>query len=179
MSYPAYDSTAEGRPSDAEIAELPYRLGVGVLLLNRANRVFVAQRLDMKTEAWQMPQGGIDPGEDPLQAAFRELKEEIGTNRAQALRETEWIAYDLPRELIPKLWKGRYRGQKQKWYAMRFLGSDEEIDIDGPEPEFSAWRWAEFEHLPELIVPFKRNLYRRLVDEFRPLLGTAPPAAGR
>lgn len=170
MPHPAYDPEAQGRPSDAEIAALPYRLGVGMLLLNRENRVFVAQRLDMRSEAWQMPQGGIDPGEDPRRAAFRELKEEIGTDRAEILAETDWLAYDLPRELVPKLWKGRYRGQKQKWFALRFLGSDAEIDIEGPHPEFSAWRWAEFERLPELIVPFKRGLYAHLVEAFRPLL---------
>jgi len=170
MTHPAYDPQAAGRPSDDEIAALPYRLGVGMLLLNHEKRVFVAQRLDMRTEAWQMPQGGIDPGEDPRHAAFRELKEEIGTDRAEILAETDWLAYDLPRDLVPKLWKGRYRGQKQKWFALRFLGSDAEIDITGPDAEFSEWRWAEFERLPDLIVPFKRGLYARLVEEFRPLL---------
>lgn len=170
MSHPAYDPAAEGCPSDAEIAALPFRPGVGILLLNPQDRVFVAQRLDMQSDAWQMPQGGIDPGEDPRRAAFRELKEEIGTDRAEILAETDWLDYDLPRALVPKLWKGRYRGQRQKWFAMRFLGSDAEIDIAGPEPEFSAWRWAEFERLPALIVPFKRSLYQLLVEEFRPLL---------
>lgn len=176
MSDTAYDPHARGTLSEAEIARLPYRHGVGVLLLNRENRVFVAQRLDMKTEAWQMPQGGIDPGEDPLKAAFREMKEEIGTDRAEILACSEWIAYDLPLDLVPKLWKGRYRGQEQKWFAMRFLGEDAEIDIDGPEPEFSAWRWAAFEDLPELIVPFKRPLYHRLLEIFRPVVQDSDPS---
>lgn len=170
MSEPAYDPAARRVMSDEEISALPYRHGVGILLLNRENKVFVAQRLDMKTAAWQMPQGGIDPDEDPLRTAFREMKEEIGTDRAEVIAEADWISYDLPRDLVPKLWKGRYRGQRQKWFAMRFLGSDADIDINGPEPEFSEWCWAEFEELPDLIVPFKRALYLQLVGEFRHLL---------
>ena len=167
MSEPAYDPAARRVMSDAEIAVLPYRRGVGVMLLNRDNKVFVAQRLDMTTAAWQMPQGGIDPDEDPRATAFREMKEEIGTDKAEVLAESDWISYDLPRDLVPKLWKGRYRGQRQKWFAMRFLGTDADIDINGPHPEFSDWCWAEFEELPDLIVPFKRTVYRTIVETFR------------
>ena len=136
MSEAAYDPAAQRTMSDEEIAALPYRRGVGVMLLNAQNKVFVAQRLDMKTAAWQMPQGGIDPDEDPRQTAFREMKEEIGTDKARILAETDWISYDLPSDLVPKLWKGRYRGQTQKWFAMRFLGTDADIDINGQRGVF-------------------------------------------
>jgi len=154
-----------------DIARLPYRSCVGIMLMNRDGHVFLGQRRDRSVEAWQMPQGGMDPGESPAETAYRELEEETGTAKADLLAESaDWFAYDLPLDLVPKLWGGRYRGQKQKWFAMRFLGRDEDIDITGPNPEFSEWRWAEFETLPDLIVPFKRPLYARLLDEFRPLL---------
>jgi putative (di)nucleoside polyphosphate hydrolase len=167
----SYDPSASATITRAQAEGLPYRLGVGVMLLNADDRVFVAQRLDMRSQAWQMPQGGMDPGETPAQTAFRELREETGTDKASLLAETaDWFTYDLPLDLVPKLWGGHYRGQRQKWFAMRFLGRDADIDIAGPNPEFSEWRWAAFESLPELIVPFKRSLYARLLDEFRPLL---------
>lgn len=147
--------------------ELPYRPGVGIMLLSRDARVFVGQRIDRTAEAWQMPQGGIDDEEDPRAAAFRELKEEIGTDRAEIVAETDgWLTYDLPPELIGKVWGGRFRGQKQKWYAMRFLGQDGDIDLATGHPEFDAWRWVRPDELPELIVPFKRDLYRRVLAEF-------------
>lgn len=137
------------------------------MLLNPAGRVFVAKRLDMVTEAWQMPQGGIDRGEDPRAAALRELKEETGTDKAEILAESRhWLSYDLPDELIGKIWKGRYAGQRQKWFAMRFTGQDSDIDIDTDEPEFSAWQWTDRNKLPELIVPFKRQLYIDVLREF-------------
>ena len=151
-------------------ANLPYRPGVGIMLLNPAGRVFVARRIDMPSEAWQMPQGGIDPGETPAAAAFREMEEETGTAAAEILAESEgWLDYDLPPELIGKLWEGRYRGQTQKWFAMKFLGSDADIDIATEHPEFSDWKWAGIEELPDLIVPFKRALYGELVRLFRPV----------
>jgi len=148
-------------------ARLPYRPCVGVMLLNRHGQVFVAQRIDTPSAAWQMPQGGIEPGETPHQAAMRELYEETGTNQAEIIAESrDWLRYDLPADLAPTIWGGRYRGQEQKWFAMRFLGTDADIDIDGEQPEFSAWRWAELAEIPDLIVPFKRALYQQLVAEF-------------
>jgi putative (di)nucleoside polyphosphate hydrolase len=149
---------------------LPYRRGVGMVLFNRAGQVFVAQRLDSPGPAWQMPQGGIDKGETPLEAAWRELHEETGISNAEFLAETKtWLSYDLPPDLAAKLWKGKYRGQEQKWYAFRFTGKHDEIDIAGEHPEFSAWKWADFRTVPELIVPFKRPLYQRVVLEFEHL----------
>lgn len=157
--------------SAAEIAQLPYRRGVGIVLLNAQNKVFVAQRLDSPEPAWQFPQGGIDQDEDPFLAAKRELWEETGVTSAELIAETpDWLRYDLPIALVPKVWKGRYRGQEQKWYAFRFLGDDSEIRIDGEHPEFSAWRWMDLLDTPALIVEFKRPLYEQVVQAFRHLV---------
>ncbi len=162
-----------GAMSPEAFARLPYRRGVGMMLLNRAGAVFVAQRLDMPGPAWQMPQGGIETGESPRAAALRELREEIGTDRAEIVAESaEWRRYELPPDLAPRLWGGGYRGQEQKWFLLRFLGADEEIDIETADPEFRAWRWAPLRDLPDLIVPFKRDLYIRLITEFAPLAQT-------
>lgn len=159
-------------PSAASVEDLPYRRGVGIMLLNRHGEVFVAQRIDMPSAAWQMPQGGIDKGESPLAAAWRELKEETGTDKAEVIGESrDWHSYDLPADLAPKLWRGRYRGQTQKWFVFRFLGRDKDIDIATDKPEFSNWKWAGMSDLPSLIVPFKRSLYVRLVEEFAPFAG--------
>jgi putative (di)nucleoside polyphosphate hydrolase len=146
-----------------------YRAGVGIMLLNRAGRVFVARRIDMlMLPAWQMPQGGIDPGETPRQAALRELKEEIGTDKADILGESRmWLKYDLPVELADGIWGGRYRGQRQKWFAMRFMGNDADIDLATDHPEFDAWKWISPEQLPGIIVPFKRQLYIDILAELR------------
>ncbi len=161
------------RPHPADPAQLPYRRGVGIMLFDRRHHVLVAQRLDMPSAAWQMPQGGIDEGETPLEAAWREMAEEIGTVKAELLAESRgWLSYDLPADLVPRLWHGRFRGQQQKWFAFRFTGRDDDIDIARENPEFSAWQWAPLESLPDLIVPFKRTLYRQLVEEFRPLVAT-------
>jgi putative (di)nucleoside polyphosphate hydrolase len=147
-----------------------YRRGVGIVLLNPAGLVFVGRRIDQKEEAWQMPQGGIDSGETPRDAAFRELKEEVGTDRAEIVRETKrWLRYALPDELRRRMWRGRYVGQRQKWFAMRFLGRDTDIDLTAHQPEFNAWQWVTHDRLEALIVPFKRQLYREIVTEFAPL----------
>jgi putative (di)nucleoside polyphosphate hydrolase len=151
-----------------DIAALPYRPGVGVMLINKKGRVFVAQRIDMPEAAWQMPQGGIDEGEDPRKAAFRELKEETGTKKAEIIGETRgWLNYDLPPEVLKEVsWGRRYRGQTQKWFAMRFLGKDKDIDIEADKhPEFSAWKWAPVGSLTRFIVPFKRDLYKQVIAE--------------
>ncbi|MGE5146638.1 MAG: RNA pyrophosphohydrolase, partial [Candidatus Eiseniibacteriota bacterium] len=146
-----------------------YRPGVGVMLLNGASLVLVAKRIDMPSDAWQMPQGGIDAGEAPEVAALRELREEIGTDKAEIVAESRaWLNYDLPPELRGVLWRGRFRGQTQKWFLARFTGTDADIDLETEHPEFLAWRWAALDDLPDLIVPFKRQLYRDLVAEFRP-----------
>ena len=158
--------------SDGNAAK-PYRRGVGVVLINNDDRVFVAQRIDTDEPAWQMPQGGIDKGEDPLEAALRELEEETGTTKANLIAETDgWLRYDLPQDLQKKVWKGRYRGQEQKWFLMRFTGVDTDIDIDTDHPEFSEWKWAEFQSLPDMIVGFKKDLYRQIVDAFKDRIAT-------
>lgn len=146
----------------------PYRAGVGIMLLNRAGLVFVARRVGLADEAWQMPQGGIDLGETPAVAALRELKEEIGTDKAEIVAESrDWLAYDLPEALRERVWGGRYRGQRQKWFLCRFTGEDADIDLRRTaHPEFSAWRWVEPAALPRLIVPFKRALYEAVLAEF-------------
>ncbi|MEZ0494971.1 RNA pyrophosphohydrolase [Sphingomonas sp. IW22] len=150
-------------------ADLPYRPCAGVMLVNRDGRVFVGQRLDSVLEAWQMPQGGIDDGEAPIDAAVRELGEEAGIapDLVELVAEAgEELTYDLPDDLIGKVWKGKWRGQRQRWFLFRFLGEDGDVNIETAEPEFRAWRWIEPAELPELIVPFKRELYQRLLDIF-------------
>lgn len=147
--------------------KLPYRKCVGVMLLNEDKHILVGKRLDSKLDAWQMPQGGIEKGEDPETAALRELEEEIGTANVDIICESEsWYDYDIPDELIPNFWGGKFRGQTQKWFLAEFQGNDEEINIATEEPEFSDWKWAEPITLPIIIVPFKRELYKELVNEF-------------
>ena len=155
--------------------DLPYRPCVGIMLVNRDGLVFVGRRIDQTIEGWQMPQGGIDDDETPLQAALREMKEEIGTDKADYLAEMdEWLSYDLPQHLLGVALHGRYRGQRQKWIALRFTGEDGDINIQTAEPEFGAWKWLALEALPRLIVPFKRDTYDKVISAFR---GVAGPLA--
>ena len=157
-------------------AALPYRPCVGVMLADRAGRVFVGQRRDADGPAWQMPQGGIDAGETPREAGLRELREETGVTAdlVEVLAETEgWHRYDLPEHLIGHVWGGRYRGQEQKWLLLRFLGRDDQVDIATGHPEFSDWRWLPPEAVAGHIVPFKRPVYEAVLAEFAPLLRPA------
>jgi putative (di)nucleoside polyphosphate hydrolase len=150
--------------------DLPYRPAVGVMLLNSDGLVFVGKRIDQTMEGWQMPQGGIDDGETPAEAAFREMEEEIGTRKADLLREyDDWLAYDLPAHLLGIALHGRYRGQRQKWLAMRFRGEDKDINIATQEPEFAHWKWLAIEALPRMVVPFKRDTYAKVIAAFRDL----------
>jgi putative (di)nucleoside polyphosphate hydrolase len=156
--------------------DLPYRPCVGVMLFNRDGLVFIGRRLhgpehvDL-THSWQMPQGGIDPGEKPWPAALRELREETNIRSAERIGEiADWLTYDIPRDIVGQAWKGKYRGQTQKWFAMCFTGAESEIDVAHPdgaaEAEFGAWRWEPVQNIPELVVPFKRAVYGRVVAEF-------------
>lgn len=157
-----------------QIAALPYRPCVGMMICNREGRIFAGQRLDSTMDAWQMPQGGIEDGEDPRDAALRELFEETGIppEAVDVVTQTaNWIPYDLPHYLVPKLWKGRYRGQKQIWFLMRFLGDDSQINIETEEQEFSRWCWLRPEDLLRKIVPFKRDTYETVIREFQTQVG--------
>lgn len=150
-------------------SSLPYRPCAGVMLINRQGKVFVGQRLDSSLEAWQMPQGGIDEGEDPFDAAVRELWEETGipAELAELIAEAPGeLCYDLPDDLVGRIWDGQWRGQRQRWFLFRFLGEDGDVNIATAEPEFRAWRWADPVDLPDLIVPFKRELYHRILEVF-------------
>lgn len=156
--------------------DLPYRPCAGMMVFNRDGRVFIGRRTDGpehvdEMHVWQMPQGGIDDDEDPYPAALRELYEETNIRSVEKIGEIkDWLCYDIPRDIVGRAWKGKYRGQKQKWYAFRFTGKDSEIDIEnlggGHDPEFVEWRWEPLKNLPGLIIPFKRPVYERVVKEF-------------
>jgi putative (di)nucleoside polyphosphate hydrolase len=163
-------------PRKPRFEDLPYRPCAGLCVINKKGLVFIGRRMEGPehtdaTHVWQMPQGGIDKGEDPYPAALRELREETSIKSVKQLGEIEdWLTYDIPPQIAGKAWSGRYRGQKQKWYALLFTGSDKEINIHEPEgghePEFLEWRWEPIENLPDLVVPFKRKTYQRVVKEF-------------
>ena len=146
--------------------ELPLRIGVGIVLLNHENKVFVGKRIDNPANSWQMPQGGVDKNEDFFQAAKRELEEETSVKTVEVIKElNEWLTYDLPKSLLGKLWKGKYRGQKQKWFIMKFLGKNDEINIRTKKPEFLDWKWIRPSVLPVVAVDFKVNIYKKIAKE--------------
>ena len=150
--------------------KLPYRSNVGIMMVNEKGYVFVGQRLDNNQNAWQMPQGGIDAGEDPETAAYRELLEETGVKKQDVrfvASSSQWLSYDLPEDLIPILWNGKFRGQKQKWFLFKFLGEDVDINIATEHPEFSKWKWISKENLLKEIVPFKKSVYENVLKEFK------------
>ena len=146
--------------------KLPLRIGVGIVLLNHENKVFVGKRIDNPANSWQMPQGGVDINEDFLHAAKRELEEETSIRTVEVIKElNEWVTYDLPKNLLGKLWEGKYRGQKQKWFIMKFLGKNEEINIKTKKPEFLDWKWIKPSDLPKISVDFKVNIYKKIAKE--------------
>ena len=150
----------------SKLKELPYRNGVGIMLINDNKKIFVGKRIDNKS-AWQMPQGGIDQDENIVDAVKRELKEETGVSSIKIIKKSDKIyTYDLPDYLLGKIWKGRFKGQKQTWFLAQFLGTDDEINLDQKNAEFKEWKWVDINELPDLIVPFKKNLYQELVKEF-------------
>ena len=147
---------------------LPLRLGVGAVVLNNKNRVFVGKRKDNPVDKWQMPQGGVNEGEKLVEAMKRELEEETGIKNIKILKEIDgWSEYELPENLLGKIWKGKYRGQKQKWFIVKFLGKDNEINLDTNNPEFIEWKWLDIENLPGVIVEFKRKVYEDLLPKIR------------
>ena len=147
---------------------LPLRLGVGAIVLNKENRVFVGKRKDNPVNKWQMPQGGVNAGEELIDAMKRELQEETGIKNIEILKEVNgWSEYELPDYLLGKIWKGKYRGQKQKWFVVRFLGSDSEINLQTSNPEFIEWQWLDIENLPKVIVDFKKKVYEKLLPEIK------------
>tara|TARA_Y100001970_G_C14107679_1_gene789087 strand:+ start:275 stop:754 length:480 start_codon:yes stop_codon:yes gene_type:complete len=151
--------------------KLPLRSGVGIVLLNKMNQVFVAKRIDNPKGFWQMPQGGVDKNENYLQAAYRELKEETSIVNVKLIRELDgYLSYELPQHLLGIIWKGKYRGQKQKWFVMKFLGEDNEINIKTKSPEFLEWKWLELNKITDVVVDFKLNVYRKVKEKVNKIL---------
>ena len=150
--------------------KLPLRIGVGIILLNHENNVFVGKRIDNPKNSWQMPQGGVDQNESFLQAAKRELEEETGIKSVKLIKKLDgWFKYDLPKNLLGKLWKGKYRGQKQKWFVMKFLGKLGEINVNTRNPEFLDWKWIKLSKLPDIAVDFKLDIYKKIKKELTTL----------
>ena len=153
------------------LSELPLRSGVGIVVLNKENKVFVAKRIDNPKNFWQMPQGGVDEGENFLNAAYRELEEETSIKKAKLIQELEGtITYELPDHLLGIIWKGKYRGQKQKWFLMRFIGEDNEINIKTKNPEFLDWKWIEVDLLTEVVVDFKLHVYKEVKEQVKKII---------
>ena len=156
---------------DEKFKNLPLRKGVGSIVLNNKNKVFVAKRIDNSQNFWQMPQGGVDPGEDFLTAAYRELEEETSITKVKLIKEIEGlISYQLPNHLLGKIWKGKYKGQEQKWFLMRHLGKDIDINIKTSKPEFLEWKWVELDEIKELVVDFKLHIYKKLQEKIRKII---------
>ena len=153
------------------LSELPLRSGVGIIVLNKNNKVFVAKRIDNPKNFWQMPQGGVDEGEDFLKAAYRELEEETSIKNVELIKELEGtITYELPDRLLGIIWKGKYRGQKQKWFLMRFIGQEEEINVETKNPEFLDWKWIELDQITEVVVDFKLHVYKELKEKVKKII---------
>jgi len=150
------------------IKKLPLRIGVGIVLLNKKNNIFVGKRIDNPKNFWQMPQGGVDNNENFFQAAKRELEEETNIKSIKLIKElSSWLEYDLPKNLLGKIWQGKYRGQKQKWFVMKFIGNDDEINIKTKKPEFIEWKWIEPSKLTNVVVGFKFNIYKKIIEELK------------
>ena len=156
---------------EEKFKKLPLRSGVGIVVLNKNNQVFVGKRIDNPKNFWQMPQGGVDEGEDFLTAAYRELEEETSIKNVELIKEIEGtLTYELPDELLGIIWKGKYKGQKQKWYLMRYLGEDNEIDVKTDKPEFLDWKWLDLDMLTEVVVDFKFNVYKELKEKIKKII---------
>jgi len=156
---------------DAKFKNLPLRNGVGIIVLNNKNKVFVARRIDNPKNFWQMPQGGVDKGESLLEAAYRELEEETNITNVKLIKEIEGtLTYELPAHLLGKIWKGKYKGQKQKWFLMRFLGLDSDINIKTKNPEFIEWKWINLEQITNVVVDFKLHVYKDLKDRINKII---------
>ena len=156
---------------EEKFKRLPLRSGVGIVLLNKENKVFVAKRIDNPKNLWQMPQGGVDVGEDYLSAAFRELEEETSVKNVKLIKEIEGTtSYELPDSLLGIIWKGKYKGQKQKWFLMRYIGKDEDININTKKPEFMEWKWIDISRITEVVVDFKLEVYKELQEKIKKII---------